>query len=235
VTGRSSRPKVSLTTSSVRQAETPVQRTAVSGLACLLVTAALTAAVAQGATEWFDRPVFRALHATRGASMATLAARITSLGDTAVLLSVLLCMGALLPTARRARWRAVILPILATAIARLVCEALKVGLARPRPPTVGWLAPASGFAFPSGHATSSTAGFVTLLLLVVGVAGTRRRRAWCAACVVPPLLIGLSRVQLGVHWPSDVIAGWALGAAVACGVICLDQVALRRREPQLNR
>jgi undecaprenyl-diphosphatase len=207
---------------------------AVAGISASLVTVALTAAVAQGATDGVDRDVLGSLRATPGSWVAELAAGFTSVGDAAVLVTVLLFAGALLPTDRAARWCPVVLPLLATGLARLVCETLKRGLARPRPPAGEWLGPASGFAFPSGHATSATAGFVTLLLLVGGSGRASLRRVWRSALVLLPLLIGWSRVQLGVHWPTDVVAGWALGLTVACGLSCLDHGVTRLPVPNLN-
>jgi undecaprenyl-diphosphatase len=74
--------------------------------------------------------------------------------------------------------------------------------------------------FPSGHATEATAVFVTLAL-VVAVFVLRRPIVRAATVLGAGLLsvaIGVSRLVLGVHWPSDVLAGWALGAGTALAV-----------------
>jgi undecaprenyl-diphosphatase len=63
--------------------------------------------------------------------------------------------------------------------------------------------------FPSGHATSSMIFYLTVALALTG--GTRWHRTAVAGAVLLSLLIGTSRVMLGVHWPSDVIGGWAFG------------------------
>jgi undecaprenyl-diphosphatase len=91
---------------------------------------------------------------------------------------------------------------------------------RSRPPVPLHLVPESDASFPSGHATESTALFVTLAL-VVAVFVLRRPIARAATVLGAGLLsfvVGASRVVLGVHWPSDVLAGWVLGAGTALAV-----------------
>jgi membrane-associated phospholipid phosphatase len=97
--------------------------------------------------------------------------------------------------------------------------ALRIGardlIARPRPADALW--PAEGFSFPSGHATNTA----LMAILVVFVCWTAIRPAgrWAllAAAGVYALAVGFSRIAGGVHWPSDVLAGWLLATAIACG------------------
>ncbi|MDQ1564534.1 MAG: hypothetical protein QOI14_1485 [Actinomycetota bacterium] len=91
---------------------------------------------------------------------------------------------------------------------------------RSRPPVPLHLVPEANASFPSGHATESTALFVTLAL-VVAVFVLRRPIARAATLLGAGLLsfvVGASRLVLGVHWPSDVLAGWVLGAGIALAV-----------------
>ncbi|HSP24121.1 MAG TPA: phosphatase PAP2 family protein [Saliniramus sp.] len=72
--------------------------------------------------------------------------------------------------------------------------------------------------FPSAHAAVSSAVLLTLAALVARQARETERQVFVlAAAVLIVFLIGISRIYLGVHWPSDVVAGWALGTAWACG------------------
>ena len=96
----------------------------------------------------------------------------------------------------------------------------KAIVGRVRPPVSLHLVSESDASFPSGHATNSTAVFLTIaLVLAVSVLRGPISRALSVVCGV--LLaggVGVSRLVLGVHWPSDVLAGWALGVSVALAV-----------------
>ena len=105
-------------------------------------------------------------------------------------------------------------------IAALNAWVLKAIVARPRPDVITRLIEVdNSFSLPSGHAANSTAvyGAIALVATVIWWRKAQRRTIW----TVTGLLvfgIGLSRVWLGVHWPSDVIAGWLVGAAWALGL-----------------
>jgi membrane-associated phospholipid phosphatase len=89
---------------------------------------------------------------------------------------------------------------------------------RHRPPTAIWLTRATGSSFPSGHATQSLSTFVVAALVAVLVVPTTRRAAIVLALVLSAA-VGWSRIYLGVHWATDVIAGWLAGAAWAAVVL----------------
>ncbi|MFL6745720.1 MAG: phosphatase PAP2 family protein [Sphingomicrobium sp.] len=94
-------------------------------------------------------------------------------------------------------------------IGRGLSEAQKYSIARVRPDVEPHLVVVRTSSFPSGHAASSMIFFLTLALVLA--ARTRWNRIAPAGAVLLSLLIGTSRVMLGVHWPSDVIGGWAFG------------------------
>jgi undecaprenyl-diphosphatase len=85
----------------------------------------------------------------------------------------------------------------------------KYEVARVRPALEPHLVVVKTQSFPSGHAASSMIFYLALAIALT--AGTRWHRAAAGGAVVLSLLIGTSRVMLGVHWPSDVIGGWAFG------------------------
>jgi len=105
----------------------------------------------------------------------------------------------------------------------------KLSLNRPRPELVPHLARVSNASFPSGHAMISAAIFLT----VAAMLGETQTRASAKAYLmglagVLVILIGASRVYLGVHWPSDVMAGWCFGSVWALFAFAANR-ALRRR------
>jgi membrane-associated phospholipid phosphatase len=148
------------------------------------------------------------------------AARIASdFGNVAILALVAIGAGLLLwrrglPVAMAAA------PVFALGASALLADAAKRLVDRGRPPVPLRLVVEGDPSFPSGHATDSTAVYLTLGL-VLAVFLFRRpliRIAVVAGSGAVAAGIGASRLVLGVHWPSDVLAGWALGAAVALGV-----------------
>ena len=106
---------------------------------------------------------------------------------------------------------------------------LKSLLHRPRPELVPHLAVVSNASFPSGHAMISAAIYLTLGAMLAETQPRRSARIFLmlfSALLV--LAIGLSRIYLGVHWPSDVLAGWCLGSVWALVVFVANRT-LRAR------
>jgi undecaprenyl-diphosphatase len=105
---------------------------------------------------------------------------------------------------------------------------LKLGIDRQRPDVVTHLVQESSLSFPSGHATMSAITYLTLAALAASFLHTSAARVYVLSlAVLTTLLVGVSRLYLGVHWPSDVIAGWCVGFAWA--MLCWLALRLLRR------
>lgn len=104
----------------------------------------------------------------------------------------------------------------------LISSLLKSSFDRPRPDLVPHGSVVYTSSFPSGHSMMAAAVFLTLGTMLARVLPDMRLRAYVlSVCIVVSVLVGISRVYLGVHWPTDVLAGWLLGAswALLCGVV----------------
>jgi undecaprenyl-diphosphatase len=109
--------------------------------------------------------------------------------------------------------------------ATLFTDMVKDLIARPRPPDPV-LGPAGGYSFPSGHTLNSTVtyGLVALYAWRSHLALAARRVAVAILAAIP-FLVGLSRIALGVHYPSDVLGGWLAGMAVVFTVAAITRPA----------
>ncbi|MEA3012214.1 MAG: hypothetical protein QOD42_759 [Sphingomonadales bacterium] len=133
---------------------------------------------------------------------------VTELGSFPVVMA-LAAIGALL-LVRRSRIRAALLLLALPMSGGLVVELLKRWIGRLRPhDQEHLLVQVQSYAFPSGHTTNATMVWLGLALLLVS--GPRARPIAIAAAAMLAVAIGLSRNLLGVHWPSDVVGGWAFG------------------------
>jgi undecaprenyl-diphosphatase len=112
--------------------------------------------------------------------------------------------------------RVAVFTLLAILGGLLLSTLLKTGFDRPRPDIVTHGALVYTASFPSGHSMLSAVVYLTGAALLATVHQTRRLRIYLIGCaVLTTLLVGISRIYLGVHWPSDVLAGWAAGSAWA--------------------
>jgi undecaprenyl-diphosphatase len=153
-----------------------------------------------------DQAILRTAHVGGGAA-ADLTVLMTGLGDWAVVLAAT-CFGAAWLLYRR-QWQLALLLVGWTLAGRALVALQKLLFARLRPEDDAPMVLVEGFAFPSGHAANATIVYLMVALLVTEP-GPVRKRALIAAAIAA-ILVGISRVLLGVHWPSDVIAGWAFG------------------------
>ncbi|HSI39712.1 MAG TPA: phosphatase PAP2 family protein [Xanthobacteraceae bacterium] len=199
----------------------------------LLVFAWLAEEVAGGETHGFDRAVLLAFRNPAdpadplGPVWLEIAMRdITSLGSVAVLgLVTLAVIGFLVMDGRRGT---ALLVVVATAGGTALSSVLKLGFDRPRPDLVAHLVDVHTLSFPSGHAMLSAVTYLTLGALLARAQPRRRLKVYLlTVAVLLTVLIGLSRIYLGVHWPTDVLAGWCAGSAWALGC-WLAALALQR-------
>ena len=101
----------------------------------------------------------------------------------------------------------------------IVSTILKILFDRPRPDLTA-VAEAFTASFPSGHATISAVVYLTLGAILAEIAATRRLTIFLfSAAAFLTIIVGLSRIYLGVHFPTDVVAGWSIGSAWA--LLCL--------------
>lgn len=141
-------------------------------------------------------------------------ADITSLGGTTVITLVTVIAIAYLATAGRPRLG--VLMGMSVAVGAVVEHLMKLGFDRARPNIVPHLVEVHSLSFPSGHAMLSAMTYLTLGALLAEAQTRWRLRGFIfGTSVTLTLLIGVSRVYLGVHWPTDVLAGWTAGAAWA--------------------
>ena len=154
-----------------------------------------------------DRDVLLALYAGDEPWLALAATGMTYLGNWPTVVVVTVLGAAWL--AYVGKRRAALLLLIASFSGRLLVILEKAYFARVRPEENLRLVEVHYQSFPSGHSANSMIAFLTIALLAFDDPAHRR---WAvAAAVLLSVLIGFSRPMLGVHWPSDVIAGWAFG------------------------
>src|SRR5262249_54139801 len=117
----------------------------------------------------------------------------------------------------------------------LLNSVLKAFVQRPRPTVVAHLREVSSMSFPSGHALTSAVVYLTLGTLLMRMTEGRLTRLYCMAVAMGlTVMVGVSRVYLGVHYPTDVLAGWLIGFtwALLCWMVerTLERTTELRRE-----
>jgi undecaprenyl-diphosphatase len=179
--------------------------------AMVAVVVALGVAVELGANIVnFDRAANETVHAHTAEPVTGWAFVVTALGSSLVLLGV--ALSAALGLAVRGRWRSAVALIVAYVVTDATVAIVKLIVSRPRPDAS--LTEAGGFSFPSGHSAMSMAVYGCLAFALARACRGVPRVACAVAGVALIVLIGLSRIYLGVHYPSDVLAGWITGAAI---------------------
>ena len=184
-------------------------------------------------TESFDHAILLGLRETPsdpigspGVEAAVM--HLSGLGSGAVTTLVSIIAVTFLCLAGRWRYAGV---VVACAVGTLLVMMMLKGIYdRPRPSIVTAIDPPGDESFPSGHSMISSALYPTLAVLIARALPTRRLRVFTVACgVFLAGMIGISRLYLGVHYPTDVLAGWTVGCswALICGI------AARKLAPQV--
>ncbi|QIL02805.1 phosphatase PAP2 family protein [Sphingomonas sinipercae] len=172
-----------------------------------------------------DEAVLRTLYAGDRPSIAAVARFLTFFGEGVVV--VLLSVAAALFLLVRKHPRLGLALIGVTVFGRLLVWAQKYSIVRMRPEIEAHLVPVYSPSFPSAHSANSMIAYLTIA--VVLTAGTRWLRPAVAVAFVFAICIGLSRVILGVHWPSDVVGGWSFGLLwVLLALPLAERVAARQ-------
>ena len=191
--------------------------------ACILLFAFIIFAgkVMEGDTQALDARILRALRQADDPSkpigpdwIESALLDLTALGGPMVLwLVTFAVMGFLV---LQARYRTALVILITAISGELINQAMKQTFMRPRPTVVPHLRHVVSPSFPSGHAMESALIYLTLGAMLMRVAESRLTKMYCLAmALLLTLLVGVSRVYLGVHYPTDVIGGWILGFAWA--------------------
>lgn len=192
---------------------------AAAGLAvAVFAFAALAAAVMGGETRAFDAWILTALREPGDLAdpigplwFEEVVRDVTALGST-VVLTLAVTIVALYLWIRDKPQKAAFL-VAAVSLGALLNRALKLGFARPRPDIVAHGAHVTTESFPSGHSANSAIVYLMLGMMLARVEASYAAKVLIfAVCMTLTLMVGLSRLYLGVHWPTDVLAGWAVGA-----------------------
>jgi undecaprenyl-diphosphatase len=191
--------------------------------------------VRSGSTQAFDNAVLEWVGQHRTPTLEAAMLEITFLGTGTVVLMMVAISGMFLWLTKH-KYSALLL-LIATIGGILLNNLLKVGFGRPRPQLVEWGTNVASWSFPSGHAMSAAVVYGTVAYLAARLQDRRLHRVVTLMCAgVLIVLIGVSRVYLGVHYPSDVLAGVVIGLAWAgfcMATLEALQLLARNRAPRV--
>ena len=199
-----------------------------AAISVLVFLAWLTDEVLEGSTRAFDEAIRAAVHQTASPTLTTLMRGISFLGSTQFLFAATTVVVVLF-IVRRWKREAILLAITMLG-ASLLNTTLKLAFKRVRPEPFFNLATPKSFSFPSGHSLASFCFFGALaVILNARVRNRGRRLAISITAAVLVLLIGLSRIYLGVHYPTDVIAGFTSALIWTGAVKFVEETLVRRK------
>jgi len=191
--------------------------------------------VRSGSTQAFDNAVLQWFAQYRNPTLDAVMIEITFLGTGTVVLMIVAISGMFLWLTKH-KYSALLL-LISTIGGILLNNLLKTGFGRPRPQIMEWGARASSWSFPSGHAMSAAVVYGTVAYLAARLQQRHLHRVvtlLCAAVLI--VLISISRLYLGVHYPSDVLAGVVIGLAWAgfcMATLEAIQLYARNRAPKV--
>jgi membrane-associated phospholipid phosphatase len=179
----------------------------------LLMIVVLALAVTQiSLVAHVDRGMTEAVHALTAGWLTVVVGGLTQMGGSLTIIALTVVAVAALAAFRH--WRGAAALALVVPLTQAVVAGAKALVSRPRPDAETAIAEPSGFSFPSAHSASAVALYVMLALIAASIwRGRSRTAAWLAAGAVV-LTVGASRVYLGAHYPTDVLAGWLLGGVL---------------------
>lgn len=191
--------------------------------ACCWAFVQLADEVREGEATGFDTAILLGLRNPADLSdpigpawLEEVARDVTALGSMAVLTGTTLAVAGYLWLAGKRRSVALVLCSVGGGIA--VSTLFKRGFDRPRPELVPHMTEVYTASFPSGHAMMAAVTWLTLAAMLARVQPTQALKVYLfALAAFITVIVGVSRVYLGVHWPTDVLAGWTAGAAWALG------------------
>lgn len=201
--------------------------------ASLLAFLGLLDEVREGETEAFDTVILLALRTADNAPIGPpvlqeIMRDVTALGGIIVLTLITLLVAGFLFLKRDGGTALFLLLSVGSGI--LASSLAKALIDRPRPDLVPHGSYVSTASFPSGHSMMATLVFLTLAIVIARGQSRRRVKAYVILTAIGLSLgVGISRVYLGVHWPTDVLAGWALGSGWAIGSWALAEALERAR------
>ncbi|MEV6279435.1 phosphatase PAP2 family protein [Nocardia sp. NPDC051832] len=179
-----------------------------------------------------DLDILEWLSQHRTPSLTTVARSAMHLGTSTIVIGAVGVVGLVLVVAKRWWWQTVTIAVSVVA-ALTTAVALKHLVQRARPPEALAIVPSGGFSMPSTVAALTAA--VAVAAYLVFPWPSRYRRGLAIPLAVFVVLVGGAMVYLGAHWPSDVVAGWAVGAGISGAVASLARVAVRRWNWRLPR
>jgi undecaprenyl-diphosphatase len=192
--------------------------------------------VREGRTQAFDVAILRYIETHQTPFLDRAAIEVTFLGTGVIVMMIVLVSGMFLWLTKHKH--SALLLIVATAGAILLNGILKAGFDRPRPQVFEWGQHTVSSSFPSGHAMSAATVYMTVAYLAARLQRRRISRVvTLIAATIVVALIAISRLYLGVHYPTDVAAGVLIGIAWAALCMAMLEVTLlygRRRSAKMR-